>query len=122
MERRGLPLPAELSCFLLLFFLFDPGCAASRFFAWAPLRFVGIVSYEWFLFHEPVMPVFRNFYSNSHGSIWLYLLRTAVPIVLTFIFSVVVYRYFSFPLLQWGRGRQPARNEAVIPSVAAGTP
>lgn len=110
-----------LSCFLLMFFLFDPGCAGSRLFGWAPLRFIGIVSYEWFLFHEPVMPIFKGFF-DGHGNIWLYLLRTLVPMVLTFVFSVAVYRYFSFPLLQWGRGRQSARSEAAIPSVAAGAP
>lgn len=110
------------SCFLLMFFLFDPGCFGSRLFGWAPLRFVGLISYEWFLFHEPVMLIFRHFYDNGHGNIWLYLLRTLVPIVLTFVFSVAVYRYFSFPLLQWGRGRQPARSDPAIPSVATGTP
>lgn len=103
----------SLSCFLLMFFLFDSGCAGSRFFSWGPLRFIGLVSYEWFLFHQPVMLLFRHSFAEGQGSILLYLLKTAVPIVLTFLFSVAVYRYFSFPLLQWGRGRQPKKDQAV---------
>lgn len=110
-----------LACFLLLFFLFDPDCAGSRFFSWSPLRFVGIVSYEWFLFHQPVVLLFRGLMLSVHGNIWLYLLRTLVPMVLTFVFSVAVYRYFSFPLLQWGRGGPSRGTEAPLARVAAQT-
>lgn len=99
-------LPA-LSCVLLLFFLFDPDCLGSRLLAWSPLRFTGIVSYEWFLFHEPVVVLFRyGLMPGVHGSVPVYLFRTIFPLLLTFVFSVAVYRYFSFPILHWGRGRQ----------------
>jgi peptidoglycan/LPS O-acetylase OafA/YrhL len=111
-------LPA-LSCFLLLFFLFDANCLGSRLFAWAPLRFIGIVSYEWFLFHQAAVLLFREGMLSVHGSILLYLARTAAPLFLTFIFSVAVYRYFSFPILQWGRNRQPRQPHK---SIAAATP
>jgi peptidoglycan/LPS O-acetylase OafA/YrhL len=105
-------LPA-LSCFLLLFFLFDADCLGSRLFSWSPLRFIGIVSYEWFLFHQAAVMLFREALLSVHGSILLYLLRTVVPLLLTFVFSVAVYRYFSFPILQWGRGRQPREHKAI---------
>lgn len=110
-----------LSCFLMLFFLFDPDCLGSRLFAWSPLRFIGIVSYEWFLFHQPIMMLFRDLFLSVHGSVFLYLARTLVPMVLTFVFSAAVYLYFSVPLLHWGRGPQPSRSEPALPRVAAGT-
>lgn len=105
-----------ISCFLLLFFLFDANCLGSHLFAWAPLRFIGIVSYEWFLFHQPVSELFRELLPSIHHNPLLYLLRTAFPLAVTFAFSVAVYRYFSFPILQWGRGRQSRQ----APQAAAG--
>lgn len=110
-----------LSCFLLLFFLFDADCLGSRLFAWSPLRFIGIVSYEWFLFHQAVVMYFQEALPRVHGNILLYLLRTVVPLLLTFVFSVAVYRYFSFPILQWGRGRGPKELPKASPEIAAQT-
>jgi peptidoglycan/LPS O-acetylase OafA/YrhL len=113
-------LPA-LSCFLLLFFLFDADCLGSRFFAWSPLRFIGIVSYEWFLFHQAVVLLFREALLSVHGSILLYLFSTAAPLLLTFVFSVAVYRYFSFPILQWGRNRPSRQSHKTIDGAATPT-
>ena len=110
-----------LSCFLLMFFLFDADCVGSRLFAWAPLRFIGIVSYEWFLFHQAVVMSFRTAFPAAHGSMLGYLFRTAFPLLLTFGFSVAVYRYFSFPILQWGRGRQSREPRKSMPVAATQT-
>jgi peptidoglycan/LPS O-acetylase OafA/YrhL len=91
-------LPA-LSGFLLLFFVFDPDCLGARMFSQGWLRFIGIVSYEWFLFHGPVVTWFHEHTGPSHGSVLVYAWRTLVPLALTFVFSVLVYRYFSLPIL-----------------------
>lgn len=100
----------SLSTFLLLFFLFDPNCLGTRFFSLPPLRFTGIISYEWFLFHQPVVVLFRDIFGDTHGNIALYLAKTILPLALTFAFSVAVYRYFSFPLMQWCRGDQSKKD------------
>ena len=97
-------LPA-LAAFLLLFFVFDPGSLGARFFALAPLRFTGIISYEWFLFHGPVVQWFHGHFGATHGSLMAYGLRTIVPLAITFGFSVLVYRFFSLPILNHIRNR-----------------
>jgi peptidoglycan/LPS O-acetylase OafA/YrhL len=110
----------SVSVFLLLFFLYIPGSWGFRLFAFGPLRFIGLVSYEWFLFHQPLTVLAAELVPNAHGNVTLYLLRTMSPLLVSFVFSVLVYRYFSFPLLQWCRGN-PARqkNRGTAPGAAA---
>ncbi|HWY32143.1 MAG TPA: acyltransferase [Candidatus Acidoferrum sp.] len=95
------------SAFLMLFFVFDPYCIGSRILGHSSLRFIGIVSYEWFLFHLPVVYLFRDVFGRSHGSVVVYLLKTILPLALTFGFSVIVYRFFSLPLMKRIRGQSP---------------
>jgi len=102
-------LPA-LGAFLLLFFVFNAGCLGSRLLAMAPLRFTGLISYEWFLFHGPVVGWFLSHTGHTNGSIMAYAWRTVVPLVLTFGFSVLVYRYFSLPVLNRIREKSKARR------------
>jgi peptidoglycan/LPS O-acetylase OafA/YrhL len=96
-------LPAA-SAFLMLFFVFDPNCIGSRILGHSSLRFIGIVSYEWFLFHVPVVSLFYEMFGKTHGNLILYIGKTALPLALTFGFSVIVYRYFSLPLMNRIRG------------------
>jgi peptidoglycan/LPS O-acetylase OafA/YrhL len=91
-------LPA-LATLLLLFFVFDAECLGARVLSCKPLRFTGIISYEWFLFHGPVVNWFHEHTGPTHGSVLAYAWRTIVPLALTFGFSVLVYRYFSLPIL-----------------------
>ncbi len=91
-------LPA-LAAMLLLFFVFDPQCIGTRLLSAGWLRFTGIISYEWFLFHGPIVQFFLTHNGPTHGSIAAYAWRTIVPMVITFIFSALVYRYFSLPIL-----------------------
>lgn len=97
-------LPA-LAAVLLLFFVFDPACLGSRFFSQGWLRFTGIISYEWFLFHGPVVAWFHEHTGPSHGDWLAYAWRTLMPLALTFAFSALVYRYFSLPILHQVRDR-----------------
>jgi peptidoglycan/LPS O-acetylase OafA/YrhL len=95
-----------LSVFLMLFFVFDPDCLGSRLLSQSWLRFVGIVSYEWFLFHQPVVVLFHDIFGDTRGSIMMYVLKTIAPLGLTFVASVIVYRYFSLPLMKRIRGEK----------------
>jgi len=97
-------LPAVASL-LLLFFVFDPGCRGTRWLSARCLRFTGIVSYEWFLFHGPIVGWFHEHTGPSQGSVLAYAWRTIVPLAVTFGFSVLVYRYFSLPILNRIRDR-----------------
>ena len=96
--EAGHLLPA-LAALLLLFFVFDPASAGARFFSQGWLRFTGIISYEWFLFHGPIVQWFHQHTGPTHGSVAAYAWRTLVPMAVTFVFSALVYRYFSLPIL-----------------------
>ena len=84
----------------------------------AALRFIGIVSYEWFLFHQPIVTLFKELIVSTHGNLLLYLVKTILPLALTFGFSVIVYRYFSFPLLRRCRGDR-SKKDRPSPGLAA---
>ncbi|MEO7933697.1 MAG: acyltransferase [Chthoniobacterales bacterium] len=99
-----LHLMSGFSAFLLLFLVFDPTCLATRILSHPALRFVGIVSYEWYLFHQPVVHLFQETIGQTHGSFTVYILKTVTPLALTFGFSVLVYHNFSLPLLNRIRG------------------
>jgi peptidoglycan/LPS O-acetylase OafA/YrhL len=100
---------SSASAFLLLFFVFDPRCFGARVLSHRALRFVGIVSYEWFLFHQPIVDLFQDLFGQAGGSLTRYLCRTVLPLTLTFACSVVVYRYFSLPLMNRIRGKRPGQ-------------
>src|SRR5207237_8340977 len=53
------------AAFLMLFFVFDPTCPGSRILGLPWLRFIGIVSYEWFLFHQPVVVHFHKYFGAT---------------------------------------------------------
>ncbi len=97
-------LPA-LAAMLMLFFIFDRTSLGSRIFSLGWLRFIGIVSYEWFLFHGPFVGWFHDHCGASHGSALAYAERTILPLVLSFGLSVLIYRYFSAPILHHVRDR-----------------
>ena len=97
-----------ISAFFLLFFVFDPGCLGSRLLAKWPLRFVGIVSYEWFLFHGPVIIIFRKMFGNAHGYLLTYASNSLLPAGLTFLLSALLYHFFSRPILNRIRGKRAA--------------
>jgi peptidoglycan/LPS O-acetylase OafA/YrhL len=93
-----------VSVFLMLFFVFDPRCLGTRLLANSVLRFVGIVSYEWFLLHGPIIYLFKDIFGPTHGSLIMFALKIILPIVLSFGLSVLMYRYFSLPLMNRIRG------------------
>jgi peptidoglycan/LPS O-acetylase OafA/YrhL len=102
----------SVATFLMLFFVFDPSCAGSRLLGSAWLRFTGIVSYEWFLFHGPVVNYFSETFGKTHGSLLQYGLKTVAPLAVTFVFSVAVYRWFSLPILNRIRDSIKGRSAA----------
>jgi peptidoglycan/LPS O-acetylase OafA/YrhL len=94
------------SAMLILFLVFDPGCPLARFFSAPWLRFLGLVSYEWFLIHQPAQVEFRQWFGSSQGNILLYMVKVLVPSLGALIVSVVIYQVLSLPLLRWGRKKK----------------
>jgi len=63
------------------------------------LGFIGLVSYEWYLFHFPPKAFMRGFNSSSHGHLGVYLLNTVFPTVISLALSALVYYCISAPIL-----------------------
>lgn len=99
-----------LAAMLTLFFVFDPTCLGFRVLSIRWLRFIGLVSYEWFLFHGPVVSWFHENTGPSQGNIFAYAWRTVVPLAITFGFSVMFYRMISLPILNSIRRRLAAQT------------
>jgi peptidoglycan/LPS O-acetylase OafA/YrhL len=89
-----------VSTMLMLFFIFNRESFGARILSVSWLRFTGIISFEWFLFHQPIVNWFQE-HSPAHanGNLFIYAWKTVVPLIITFGLAVLVYRYFSLPIL-----------------------
>ena len=97
-------LPAA-AALLLLFFMFDADSPGARVLSWGPLRFTGLISYEWFLFHGPVVHWVRNHQAGAAVTPASQAWGVGLALVLTFIFSALAYFCFSLPILRRVRDR-----------------
>ena len=109
-----------LGAFLALFLAFDGQSLGNRLLTAPALRFVGIVSYEWFLIHQPVFFWVREQIGSTHGNLGFYVLSVSTPVAATFLVSVLVYHYFSYPIMRRGRSklelkRRGDRQSAIAP-------
>jgi peptidoglycan/LPS O-acetylase OafA/YrhL len=107
-----------LSAFLMLFFVFIPGSTGARFFSSSAMRFFGIVSYEWFLLHQPAQFQFREWLVSSHGNFGRYLFTVVTPSLVTLALAAFIYRSFSLPILRWGR--EKVSSDPLKPTVSTG--
>ena len=92
----------------LILFIAEPQHWLARLLCAPWLRWCGIISYEWYLFHQPLITYSREHFGPANGTIYKYALITGIPITVGLIFSALVYRYFSLPLLRYGRGKNKA--------------
>lgn len=96
-------LPAA-GTFLSLFCIFmKENALISRLLMFAPLQFAGVISYEWFLFHYPPALYLSHVIGQTDGNMMLYLGRTLLPFVLTFIFSALLFHFVSNPIMNWAK-------------------
>lgn len=68
-----------------------------------PLRWLGIISYEWYLFHQPIHHLYSHFVGAADGSLMKWLLRISAVFASSLAIAAVVYLFFSKPILEWGR-------------------
>ena len=90
---------------LLLLYVANPDRRLGRYLAHPLLRWFGLISYEWYLFHQPVILWARSSFGPANGIMWKYLLILGGPFLFSLVFSALVYRYFSLPILKYGRNR-----------------
>jgi peptidoglycan/LPS O-acetylase OafA/YrhL len=67
------------------------------------LRWCGIVSYEWYLFHQPITLWARTFFGPADGTLSKYVAIVSGSFLTSLILTALIYRFFSLPILKFGR-------------------
>ncbi len=102
-----------LSTFFTLFFIFNPSTLGTRFFSIPFIRYLGIISYEWFLLHFQMLDRFRVWMGGmaySTKSLGHYFFVALVPIFSSLLLAILIYHCFSMPIIRWGRDRLAAKK------------
>jgi peptidoglycan/LPS O-acetylase OafA/YrhL len=99
--------------FLLLMFVFNPGTPLVRALTFPPLRYAGLISYELYLVHVPVITAFGDLLPDSRHNVGLVLAHSLVPDLLSIGLAALIYHGFSAPILEqvkrYAKRSQPAR-------------
>lgn len=93
-----------VSCGFLLAFIGNPSAAGKWFLDNRLLRWFGLVSYEWYLFHQAAFFFTGSLLGNAGGDPKIYAARVLIPAITSLLVAAVVYRYFSLPILRQTRG------------------
>jgi peptidoglycan/LPS O-acetylase OafA/YrhL len=89
---------------LLLAFIGNPAAAGKWFLDNRLLRWFGMVSYEWYLFHQAAFFFTWALLGNADGDPKIYAARILIPALGSLILAAVTYRFFSLPILRATRG------------------
>jgi peptidoglycan/LPS O-acetylase OafA/YrhL len=93
----------KVSAACLLFFIASPQHPIARLLCAPWLRWCGIISYEWYLFHQPLALWSRAHFGPARGNPFEYVLIVGTPLLVGLVLSAAVYRFFSLPILRYGR-------------------
>ena len=102
-----------IATFFALFFVFDPNNSGARFFSIPFIRYVGLVSYEWFLVHLLILVRFRDWLggvSYATKSLGHYFFVALTPMVFSLLLAMLIYHFFSMPIIRWGRTRLKSKR------------
>jgi peptidoglycan/LPS O-acetylase OafA/YrhL len=103
---KCLPWMEKIASGCLLCYVANPKCAVARLLCAPWLRWCGIISYEWYLFHQPIVLWARDIFGPAGGNVALYVAIVGGSFLASGILSALIYRCFSLPILQYGRGRK----------------
>jgi len=84
----------------LLCFVAKPALAAKWGLCMTPLRWLGQISYEWYLFHQTPHVRLRFLMGSAEGNLPKYLTITLVPFFGSLLLAAVVYWKLSLPNLR----------------------
>jgi peptidoglycan/LPS O-acetylase OafA/YrhL len=107
--------PMAVACLVILF---DTG-AIKRFFEWTPLRWIGLISYSLYLWHQPILDAFEyavgpSLVGLNHGVACI--LVYVWEFLVTFPFAFVIYVQIERPAMRLSdRLRRQRRTRQVQP-------
>ncbi len=87
----------------LLCYIANPQHLVARLLCVPILRWCGIISYEWYLIHQPVTLWARHMGWSANGAFLKYVAIVGGSFIFSLIVAALVYRYFSLPILKMGR-------------------
>ena len=93
----------RIASVFLLCYIADPQNPRARLLCQPWLRWFGIVSYELYLVHQPVVLWFRDSFGPAGGSFFRFAGIMGSALALSLFITAVVYRYYSLPILKAGR-------------------
>lgn len=94
----------QISGFLLLCYVLNPTLRGPRLLSWSPLRWFGIISYKWYLFHQAIGGmIMHHMLGMPEGNVIKYIVNISISLVVGLLVAALVYRYYSLPILKWGR-------------------
>ncbi len=93
-----------ISSAMILCFIAHPGTAKKWGLELPALRWLGLLSYEWYLLHQPIYFWTKHLLGPSDGNVWIYFLRITIPAVTSLGLAALMYRYFSVPIMRRFRG------------------
>ncbi len=108
LEQEIIGWAVKISAALMLCYIADPNHPRARLLTAPWLRWCGLISYEWYLFHQPLIYWTRETFGPAGGNLFKYAAVVGAPFILSLALAIVVYRYFSLPILKFGRSKRPA--------------
>ncbi len=106
----------KIAAACLLCFVADPQQPVAKLLCAPWLRWCGIVSYELYLFHQPIVLWARQYFGPADGSLYKYALIIVGCLLSSLLLTAVVYRLYSLPILQYGRA-SAKQKKPCAPSV-----
>jgi len=90
----------KIACGLMLFYVLDQNYFSVKIISNPLLRWFGLISYEWYLFHQPIYQWTKKFMGNPHGSLIKFAITNIGSFICSIILACIIYRYFSLPILK----------------------
>jgi peptidoglycan/LPS O-acetylase OafA/YrhL len=90
----------------MLLFVAAPQHPMARLLCAPWLRWCGLVSYEWYLFHQPIYMWIRESLGPAEGHLFKYAVIVGGSFLVGLAPSALIYRCFSLPILRYGRAKR----------------
>lgn len=98
-------MPVAGSFLLILAGAARPGIGTTRFLAWPPLVWIGLVSYAWYLWHWPLLSFVRIYNFGQPG-----LARDGIAAVVALFLAIGSYWLIERPILRLRRAKLESRK------------